>query len=224
MTSMRDTNLAYKPGEHPVHGTWLSVDVVAITEDSPSKVVLITRQGHPHKGATTLPGGLLAAWDGETVEDAARRIVREKVGVEVHTPVAVLDVVSDPDRDERGHTVSVLVAMRVPAGTPGAVAVGSIPEGMPFRHTEMLRRGLMRIRERVLVERDTSLALLGVLTTVRAAIDLFALCSPKTTDTAVRSRLDRCPIYARDDDLLVRTRIGRPQAVYRLLPSRPESR
>lgn len=223
MSSMRDTNLAYKPGEHPVHGTWLSVDVIAITEDSPSKVVLITRKGHPHKGSTTLPGGLLAAWDGETVEDAALRIVREKVGVEASAPVAILDVVSDPDRDERGHTVSVLVALRVPAGTPGSVGVKDIPEGMPFQHTEMLCRGLQRIRERVLVEKDTSSALLGACTTVRAVIDVFALCAPTMTDTAVRSRLERCPIYARDDDLLVRTRIGRPQAVYRLLPTKPES-
>ncbi|MGC7255688.1 NUDIX hydrolase, partial [Mycobacteroides abscessus subsp. massiliense] len=81
----------------------------------------------PHKGETTLPGGLLAAWDGETVEQCARRIVRDKAGTELTGGVAVVDVISDPDRDERGHTVSIVVVARVPAEATGAVPVIQIP-------------------------------------------------------------------------------------------------
>jgi len=83
MRSMAESNLAVRPGDHPVHGTWLSVDVVALTDDPEPKIVLIERAGAPHKGETTLPGGLLAAWDGETVEQCARRIMRDKAGTEL---------------------------------------------------------------------------------------------------------------------------------------------
>ncbi|MBX9979181.1 MAG: NUDIX domain-containing protein, partial [Mycobacterium gordonae] len=90
--------------------TWLSVDVVALTEDEPvPRIVLIRRAGTPHRGATTLPGGLLDAEHGETVEQAARRIVQQKAGARVTSGVAIVDVVSDPTRDERGHTVSIVV-------------------------------------------------------------------------------------------------------------------
>lgn len=220
MSSMRETNLMYGEGQHPVHGTWLSVDVIALTEDSPSKVVLITREGEPHSGSTTLPGGLLAAWDGETVEDAALRIVREKVGVEALTnSVAVLGVVSDPKRDERGHTVSVLVGVRVPAGTRGAVRLADVPDGMPFGHNDILKLGVRRIRERVLTERDTTLALLGHITTVRKVIDLLTGCSSTPpSDSALRSRLERSHLYMRDDYSVIQPRIGRPQSVYHMAP------
>lgn len=220
MSSMRETNLVYKDGQHPLHGTWLSVDVIAITEDSPSKVVLITRKGEPHAGSTTLPGGLLAAWDGETVQDAACRIVRQKVGVEaLASSVTVLDVVSDPKRDDRGHTVSILVAVRVPAGTRGAVRLADAPDDMPFDHSRMLALGMKRVRERVLTERDTSLALLGHITTVRKVIDLLTGCSVRPpTDSALRSKLDRSPLYVRDEYAVIRPHIGRPQAIYHLSP------
>lgn len=221
MSSMRESNLTYKNGEHPVHGTWLSVDVVALTEDSPAKVVLITRKGEPHAGSTTLPGGLLAAWDGETVEAAALRIVRDKVGVEpIPSSVAVLDVVSDPHRDERGHTVSILVALRVPEGTPGAVNLKDVPEDMPFDHTRMLMKGMSRIRERLLVERDATVALLGPVTTARKVIDTLTGCSVSPpTDSGLRSRLERSPLYVHDDYAVIKSRVGRPQSVFRLSPA-----
>lgn len=220
MSSMRDTNLAYGAGEHPVHGTWLSVDVVALTEDSPARISLITRKGTPHSGSTTLPGGLLAAWGGETVEDAALRIVRDKVGVEVvDDAVAILDVVSDPNRDERGHTVSILVVVRIPAGTPGAVPIGSVPTGMPFQHNTLLDLGLRRLRERLLVERDTTLAVLGPVTTVPRVTDVMRGISLRPlSDNGVRSRMDRSGIYIRDENRVLRPRIGRPQSVYYLSP------
>lgn len=222
MSSMRETNMVYTDGEHPLYGTWLSVDVIAFTEDSPVKIALITREGAPHAGSTTLPGGLLAAWDGETVEDAALRIVRDKVGVEaLPSSVTVLDVVSDPHRDERGHTVSVLVAVRVPSGTTGSVSLKDVPANMPFAHNAILERGLRRVRERVLVEGDTTLALLGRVTTVRNVVDLFRGCEGGAlSDSTLRSKLDRSPLYVRDEDLTIHSRIGRPQSVYHFYSSK----
>lgn len=195
MSSMRETNLVYKKGEHPVHGTWLSVDVIAIPEGTDPKVVLITREGTPHRGATTLPGGLLAAWDGETVEGAARRIVREKIGVEVTSDVAVLNVVSDPLRDDRGHTVSIVVALRVPADTPGAVSLKDIPADMPFGHTGMLYDGLDKLRRGLLSDTDITYPLLGDEVTMRDVFTLCRLVEPEVRYKTVSQRLSRSPLY-----------------------------
>lgn len=196
---MRETNLVYEKGEHPIHGTWLSVDVIAFTEDTPrSKMVLITRQGVPHKGSTTLPGGLLAAWDGETVNQAARRIVADKVGVPLAGEPVVVDVISDPDRDERGHTVSIVVAVRVPSGTPGAVPVEDIPKDMPFDHYRIAQRALSVLRERVLVDTQTTYALLGTATTVPYAHALLSALE-RVPDATVRSRIERSMLYRRTE-------------------------
>jgi 8-oxo-dGTP diphosphatase len=217
MTSMRETNIGYREGEHPVHGTWLSVDVVALTRDAEVvRIALITRKGQPHRGATTLPGGLLAAWDQETVEQAARRIVREKVGVEVASGVAVLDVVSDPGRDERGHTVSIVVGVRVPADTPGAVLVNDVPEGMPFGHSAMVRAALSRISTGLFSDPALTYALAGETTTVHEVMALARACDPESSASTIGSRLRRCGLYEAAPERSRRREIGagRPELVF----------
>ncbi|MDD4865643.1 MAG: NUDIX domain-containing protein [Mycobacterium sp.] len=217
MSSLRETNLFYKDGAHPVHGTWLSVDVVAVTEDvDAGRIALITRAGQPHRGATTLPGGLLAAWNQETVEQAARRIVREKVGVEVVSGVAVLDVVSDPGRDERGHTVSIVVGARVPAGTPGAVTVDQIPADMPFGHSAMARNALGKISTGLFTDPVLTYALLGDATTLSEALALARACDLNASESTIGSRLRRCGMYEVDPERPRRreTGAGRPAYVF----------
>lgn len=195
--------------------TWLSVDVVALTEDEPvPRILLIRRTGTPHRGATTLPGGLLAAQDGETVEQAARRIVREKAGAEITSGVTVVDVVSDPSRDERGHTVSIVVAARVAAGTEGAVPVAVIPDRMPFQHSDIARAALARIGERLLADASTTYALLGEETTFVEVSSLLRACT-SITDTAARARLDRSRLYARTERHRKPAGSGRPARIYR---------
>lgn len=194
--------------------TWLSVDVVALTEDEPvPRIILIRRAGTPHRGATTLPGGLLDAEHGETVEQAARRIVQQKAGAPITSGVAIVDVVSDPTRDERGHTVSIVVAARVPSGTPGTVAVSEIPDAMPFQHSEIAHAALARIGERLLADASTTYALLGPETTFVEAYSLLRACT-EITDTAARARLDRSPLYVRTDRYRKAAGSGRPARVY----------
>jgi 8-oxo-dGTP diphosphatase len=217
MTSMRETNIAYKDGEHPVHGTWLSVDVVALTQDDDAvRVALITRNGRPHRGATTLPGGLLAAWDQETVEQAARRIVREKAGVEVTSCVAILDVVSDPGRDERGHTVSIVVGVRVPAETPGAVLVGELPDDMPFGHSAMVRAALSKISTGLFSDPALTYALVGDTTTMGEVMALARACDPESSGSTIGSRLRRCGMYQKASDRSHKREAGagRPALVF----------
>jgi 8-oxo-dGTP diphosphatase len=217
MTSLRETNLVYKDDEHPIHGTWLSVDVVALTEDADAvRVALITRDGQPHRGATTLPGGLLAAWHQETVEQAARRITREKAGAEVSSGVAILDVVSDPGRDERGHTVSIVVGVRIPAGTPGAVRVDDLPDDMPFGHSAMVRTALSKINTGLFSDPTLTYALLGDATTMAEVMALARACDPAASDSTIGSRLRRCGMYEAAPDLSRKreTGAGRPALVF----------
>jgi 8-oxo-dGTP diphosphatase len=217
MTSLRETNIAYKDGEHPVHGTWLSVDVVALTQDDDAaRVALITRNGRPHRGATTLPGGLLAAWNQETVEQAARRIVREKAGVDVTSGVAILDVVSDPGRDERGHTVSIVVGVRVPAETPGAVPVDELPDDMPFKHSAMVRAALSKIGTGLFSDPALTYALVGDTTTMGEVMALARACDPESSGSTVGSRLRRCGMYHKASDRSHKreTGAGRPALVF----------
>lgn len=215
MTSLRESNLAYAPGEHPVHGTWLSVDVVALTRDLPeAKVVLIKRGNAPHRGKLTLPGALLAAWDGEDVTSAAHRVLQDKAGIACDSPVVDVAVVSDKDRDERGHTVSLVVATRVAAQSPGAVAARDVPKTMPFDHSAMLHTALRRIGERLLVDPDTTYGLLGDYTTFPEVLAVYRACGVKISDSGARSRLDRSELYKVVDNAPLHSHTGRPPRGY----------
>jgi 8-oxo-dGTP diphosphatase len=80
----------------------LAVDAVILDGDL---VVLVRRKNPPYRGMWALPGGFVEY--GETVEAAAEREVREETGLEVEAG-RLLGVYSDPKRDPRGHTVSVV--------------------------------------------------------------------------------------------------------------------
>lgn len=201
MTSLRETNLVYDTarGEYPLHGTWLSVDVIALTDDDDgARVALIKREAEPHKGETTLPGGLLAAWNGETIEDAARRILNEKAGLVSENGIAIVNVVSDSKRDERGHTVSVVVATvvsgkNIPYGVPGAVLPADIPETMPFKHSDMVKSALHTLRNRLFVDEETTYKLFGSIVTSPKASGVLTSCG--MSKSAARSKLERSPLY-----------------------------
>lgn len=80
----------------------LTVDVVVSDGE---KVVLVKRRNEPFKDSWALPGGFVEY--GETVEKAAVREVKEETGLDVELE-GLLGVYSEPDRDPRGHTVSVV--------------------------------------------------------------------------------------------------------------------
>jgi 8-oxo-dGTP diphosphatase len=90
----------------------LTVD--AVITDPQRGVVLICRRHPPSAGAWALPGGFVDV--GEACEDACRRETREETGLEVAIS-GLLGVWSCPDRDPRGHTVSVVYLCRVTGGT-----------------------------------------------------------------------------------------------------------
>lgn len=112
----------------------LTVDAVLLKG---REVLLIRRGREPFQGAWAIPGGFVDV--GERVEDAARRELVEETGLRGDI-VDLLGVWSDPKRDPRGHTVTVVFVCKVggivfiprddddkarPAGRAGIVQVGS---------------------------------------------------------------------------------------------------
>jgi 8-oxo-dGTP diphosphatase len=93
--------------------------------DHAGRVLLICRKNEPFKGAYALPGGFVGI--GETVEVACRREVLEETGLAVDD-LHLVGVYSDPRRDPRGHTVSIVYLARLPdapkakAGSDAAAA------------------------------------------------------------------------------------------------------
>ena len=88
----------------------LMVDVIIPSERG---VVLIRRGNEPFEGRWALPGGFVEV--GETVEVAAYREAAEETGLAVEV-ARLVGVYSDPERDPRGHNVSVAFLARVLSG------------------------------------------------------------------------------------------------------------
>lgn len=90
----------------------LTVDAVLLKGNARggADVLLVRRGREPFKGAWAIPGGFVEV--GERVEDAARRELVEETGLRGDI-LELLGVYSDPERDPRGHTVSVVYVMKV---------------------------------------------------------------------------------------------------------------
>lgn len=80
----------------------LTVDAV-IKNDS-KNIILIRRKNSPFKGQYALPGGFVDI--GETVEEACIREAKEETNINIKIK-KLIGVFSDPERDPRGHTVSI---------------------------------------------------------------------------------------------------------------------
>jgi len=86
-----------------------TVDVIVVRHSARSEVLLIRRTNPPLGWA--LPGGFVD--EGERVETAAVREAMEETGLEVELE-SLLHVYSDPARDPRKHTMSVVFTASVP--------------------------------------------------------------------------------------------------------------
>ena len=86
-------------------GQWpqpsLAVDAVAIRGN---RILLITRGNEPWKGMLAFPGGFVEK--GENPEDAVIRELKEECGIDGRV-LRLLDVKGNPERDPRGHIVSI---------------------------------------------------------------------------------------------------------------------
>jgi ADP-ribose pyrophosphatase YjhB (NUDIX family) len=112
-----------------------------IIEVGAGLVVLIERKNSPNGWA--LPGGFVDV--GETVEEAALREAKEETGLDVEL-VRQFHVYSDPKRDPRGHTASVVWVAHArgkpragsDAGNVGLYHQMNLPETISFDHRQIL--------------------------------------------------------------------------------------
>jgi 8-oxo-dGTP diphosphatase len=93
----------------------LAADCVVF--DADNRVLLIRRGHPPFKGQYAIPGGFVEI--GETVEAACRRELMEETSVKAGK-LRLVGVYSDPRRDPRAHTASVVFATRVARARPAA--------------------------------------------------------------------------------------------------------
>jgi 8-oxo-dGTP diphosphatase len=115
-----------------------TVDIVVVRDQ---KVLLIERKNPPAGWA--LPGGFIDY--GETSEAAAKRELQEETGLTALS-IDLLGVYSDPDRDPRFHTLSVVylaqVEGAVQAGDDAAraewFAFNSLPSQIAFDHRRII--------------------------------------------------------------------------------------
>lgn len=83
----------------------------AILKDK--KILLIKRKNKPFKGKWALPGGFVEY--GERVEDTVVREVYEETGLKTKIR-DVVGIYSDPNRDPRGHIVTVAYLLDILGG------------------------------------------------------------------------------------------------------------
>ena len=145
----------------------VAADIVALTlrseptgnwrapERRRAAILLVKRGGHPFKGSWALPGGFLQP--GESLEQCARRELREETGLEASALVPLAPR-SKPGRDPRGWILSCPYLCIVTAGAEGVRggddaaaaewrALAEPGRRLAFDHDEILAGALARLRE-----------------------------------------------------------------------------
>lgn len=118
----------------------MAVDAILIHA---GRLVLVERGKEPFRGRLALPGGFVEF--GEPPERAVLREVAEETGIEAEVE-RLLGVYGDPDRDPRGHTISVAYVLRSLCGALRAatdakatalVSLGRVPN-LAFDHNAIV--------------------------------------------------------------------------------------
>ncbi|MEA2045520.1 MAG: NUDIX hydrolase [Euryarchaeota archaeon] len=118
----------------------LAVDAIIVLQEG---IVLIRRDRPPYEGCYALPGGFVEP--GESVEEAVCREAREETGLELEL-LGLVGVYSRPDRDPRGHVVSLCYLARgrgeLRSGSDARSAevfgIDELPS-LAFDHDQMMR-------------------------------------------------------------------------------------
>ena len=121
----------------------ITVDGI-ILDEGKKRILLVKRGREPFKGKWALPGGFVEY--GERTEDAIVREVLEETGLRTGV-LELFGVYSDPDRDPRGHTITIVYILqiidgRISGGDDAIEAkffdLNSLPE-LSFDHEKIIK-------------------------------------------------------------------------------------
>jgi len=133
---------------HPL----VSADVALFSlVDGVLSVLLVQRANDPERARWALPGGVLDPARDRSLEDTARRTLRDKTGLRVVPYLTQVHTYGGPDRDPRGWSISVLFHALLPYDQVPAV-VGNRVEAVTWRDTGRLGRGLAFDHARLVAE------------------------------------------------------------------------
>ncbi len=114
MDAVKTESIREGAKNHPMPFTRLEVAVLSVV-DGVLQVLLVRRAEDPHKGKWALPGGVLRIDKDPSLDEAALRVARERLGVEVPF-LRQLCAVGGPARDKRAPwALSVVYRALVPA-------------------------------------------------------------------------------------------------------------
>jgi len=146
----------YDPSEFPAFA--VTVDVVILTMSEATLHVLLVRRGEaPFQGMWAIPGGFKRPT--ETLDEAAKRELREETGVDAASLLTQFGAYGDPERDPRMNVVTIgyLAVLRdvgaLVAGTDAAdaalVPVSDVLNeriDLAFDHLRIVREALEHVR------------------------------------------------------------------------------
>ncbi len=123
----------------------LTVDGLIINDND--EFILIKRKNPPFKYKWALPGGFVEY--GETVEGALFREIKEETGLTIKI-LSIIGIFSKPNRDPRGHTVTIAYLTKAIGGCLKAsddaadiILTKSIKKReLAFDHYEIIKTGL----------------------------------------------------------------------------------
>ncbi|HEX2426626.1 MAG TPA: NUDIX domain-containing protein [Gaiellaceae bacterium] len=148
--------MGYDPSEFPAFA--VTVDIVILTMSEGRLHVLLVRRGEaPFQGMWAIPGGFKRPV--ETLDEAAKRELREETGVDAASLLTQFGAYGDPERDPRTNVVTIgyLAVLR----DVGAIAAGSdaadaalVPVSdvlneeleLAFDHLQIVRDAIERVR------------------------------------------------------------------------------
>ena len=124
----------------------ITVDGVLFKDN---EILLIKRKNPPFQGMWALPGGFVEY--GETTETAVIREIKEETGLETQI-TSLVGVYSDPQRDPRGHSISIVYLLKkikgdLMGGDDALEASFHSIDGLPslsFDHEKIIKDAIRR--------------------------------------------------------------------------------
>src|SRR5919106_5634818 len=155
-TSSGQAPANYDPSQFPAFAVTVDVVILSMVEDT-LQVLLVRRGETPFQGMWAIPGGFKRPT--ETLDEAAKRELREETGVDAASLLTQFGAYGDPERDPRMNVVTIayLAVLRdvgsIMAGTDAAdaalVPVSDVLNGkldLAFDHLRIVRDAIERVR------------------------------------------------------------------------------